>query len=56
MSINQEQATWFADAFDRLVENVDQAVVGKKRVIRLALASLFSQGHMLLEDLSLIHI
>ena len=50
MSITQEQASWFADAFERLVQNVDQAILGKQRVIRLALATLFSQGHMLLED------
>lgn len=50
MSINQEQASWFADAFERLVANIDQAILGKQRVIRLVLTSLFSQGHMLLED------
>lgn len=50
MTITQEQASWFSDAFERLVQNVDQAILGKQRVIRLALTSLFSQGHMLLED------
>lgn len=50
MSINQEQASWFSDAFDRLVGNIDQAILGKQRVIRLVLTALFSQGHMLLED------
>lgn len=50
MSITQDQASWFADAFERLVQNVDQAILGKQRVIRLSLATLFSQGHMLLED------
>lgn len=50
MSINQEQASWFADAYERLVANVDQAILGKQQVIRLALCALFSQGHLLLED------
>ena len=50
MSINKEQASWFADAYERLVANVDQAILGKQQVIRLALCALFSQGHLLLED------
>ena len=50
MTVNQEQASWFADAFGRLVGNIDRAIVGKQHVIRLVLTTLFSQGHMLLED------
>ncbi len=45
-----EQAGWFADTFARLVGNVEQAVVGKTHVIRLALTCLLSEGHLLLED------
>ncbi len=45
-----EQAGWFADSFARLVGNVEQAVVGKTHVIRLALTCLLSEGHLLLED------
>ena len=45
-----EQATWFADTFGRLVGNVEQAIVGKTHTIRLALATLLSDGHLLLED------
>lgn len=45
-----EQARWFAETFGRLVANVEQAVVGKTRVIRLALTCLLSEGHLLLED------
>lgn len=45
-----EQAGWFSDTFARLVGNVEQAVVGKTHVIRLALTCLLSEGHLLLED------
>ncbi|MGH3848611.1 MAG: AAA family ATPase, partial [Pseudonocardiaceae bacterium] len=45
-----EQAGWFADSFGRLVANVEQAVIGKTHVVRLALTCLLSEGHLLLED------
>ena len=45
-----EQAGWFADTFNRLVANVEQAVVGKTHVVRLALTCMLSEGHLLLED------
>jgi MoxR-like ATPase len=50
MPVTQEQATWFADAFQKLVANVDKAIVGKDDVIRLVLTALVSDGHVLLED------
>ena len=50
MTMTQEQATWFADTFGRLVDNIGQAVLGKPDVIRLVLASLLAEGHVLLED------
>ena len=50
MAVSQEQATWFADAFGKIVDNVDQAIVGKKHVIRLVVAAMLSDGHVLLED------
>src|SRR6187549_2140850 len=46
----QEQVEWFRQTFDRLVENIDRAVLGKDHVTRLALTCLLSEGHMLLED------
>ncbi len=45
-----EQLNWFARAFGALVTNVEQAVLGKQHVIRLALTCLVSEGHLLLED------
>ncbi len=50
MTVTQEQASWFADAFAKLVGNVEKAIVGKDRVIRLVLTALVSDGHVLLED------
>jgi MoxR-like ATPase len=45
-----EQASWFAETFGKLVENVELAIVGKTHPIRLALTALLSDGHLLLED------
>ena len=50
MAVTQEQADWFADAFQKLVSNVDQAILGKDEVIKLVLTALISDGHVLLED------
>jgi MoxR-like ATPase len=50
VSMTDEHAAWFADTFERLVANVERAVVGKTHVVRLALTCLLSEGHLLLED------
>ncbi len=50
MPVSPDQAEWFADAFERLVDNIDQAILGKRDVIRLVLTALLSDGHILLED------
>lgn len=50
MTITQEQATWFADTFAKLAENVEQAVMGKRHVVELAFTTMVSEGHLLLED------
>lgn len=50
MPVTAEQATWFADAFTRLVDTVDTAIVDKKHQIRLVLMAMLSDGHVLLED------
>jgi MoxR-like ATPase len=49
-TVTSEQATWFAQSFESLVANVEQAVLGKRHVVRLAAACLLSEGHLLLED------
>jgi len=50
MTMTPEQATWFAGTFDRLVQNVGLAVLGKDHVVRLTLMAMISEGHVLLED------
>jgi MoxR-like ATPase len=50
MTMTPEQATWFSGIFGRLVANVEQVLLGKTFVIRLAFTALLSEGHLLLED------
>lgn len=49
-SMTPEEAAQFKTLFDRLVRGVDDVVLGKQHVIRLAFTALFSEGHLLLED------
>lgn len=49
-TMTPEQATWFAENFNRLVAGVDQVLLGKTFVIKLAFTALLSEGHLLLED------
>jgi MoxR-like ATPase len=48
--VTSEQSNWFTRAFGALVTNVEQAVLGKQHIVRLALTCLISEGHLLLED------
>ena len=50
MPITPEQAQWFANTFTQMADNVELAVRGKDRVVRLALTCMLSEGHLLLED------
>jgi MoxR-like ATPase len=50
MTISLEQAEWFRSAFDRLTDNIEKAVLGKRHVVRLVLTCLLSEGHLLVED------
>ncbi|QDZ14125.1 AAA family ATPase [Humibacter ginsenosidimutans] len=50
MTITPEQVDWFQSTFGRLADNVEQAILGKRRVIELVLAAMLSGGHVLLED------
>ena len=38
--VTSEQGNWFQRAFGALVTNVEQAVLGKQHIVRLALACL----------------
>ena len=50
MTMTAEQARWFADITERVIANVERAVLGKSYVIRLSLTAMLSEGHLLLED------
>ena len=45
-----EQAEWFAERHQRLLANLERVIRGKRDVLRLALTCLFSEGHLLIED------
>ena len=50
MSLNERDATEFAEMFAALVDAISLAVLDKKQAIRLTLTTLFAGGHLLLED------
>ena len=50
MTMSHDDATWFAQAFGQIADNISLAVLGKDHVVRLAVATLLAEGHMLLED------
>ncbi len=50
MTISPEQAKWYADSFAVLADNIEQAIIGKRHVIELVLATALTGGHVLLED------
>jgi MoxR-like ATPase len=50
-TVHTDDVRWYADTFDRVVHNVEAAVLGKRQIVRLALTCLVSGGHLLLEDL-----
>lgn len=50
MTITAEQSAWFERTFTRLVDAVEQVVLGKRHVIELAFTAMVSEGHLLLED------
>ena len=50
MTMTPEEATRFAANLDRLVGAVEEVLLGKNRVVRLAFTALLSEGHLLLDD------
>lgn len=49
-SIGERDALWFQETFARINNNVGKVLKGKADQINLALISLVSEGHLLLED------
>lgn len=50
VQLGAAQAEQFAATFEALAAAVDTVLLGKQEVVRLALTAMFSQGHILLED------
>jgi MoxR-like ATPase len=50
VTLGAAQAEQFAATFEALAAAVDTVLLGKQEVVRLALTAMFSQGHILLED------
>ncbi|MCC6434165.1 MAG: AAA family ATPase [Acidimicrobiales bacterium] len=48
--MTNEHAAWFHDTFEKLVRNIEGAVVGKTHTVRLAVTTMLAGGHLLLED------
>jgi MoxR-like ATPase len=49
-TLSADEVRTFADVASRLEFNVSSVVLGKPDVVRLAVTSLFAEGHLLLED------
>ncbi|GAA2128905.1 AAA family ATPase [Glycomyces algeriensis] len=50
VQLGAAHAEQFAATFEALAAAVDTVLLGKQEVVRLALTAMFSQGHILLED------
>jgi len=50
MTMTPDEAGGFAATLDRLVGAVEEVLLGKNRVVRLAFTALLSEGHLLLDD------
>ena len=40
----------FQSSFERIADNIEQAIQGKDEVVRLSLVALVAEGHLLFED------
>jgi MoxR-like ATPase len=48
--MSAEEAAWFSENFQRLVANIEKAILGTTQAVRLAITCLLSDGHLLLQD------
>jgi MoxR-like ATPase len=49
-TLQAEQAEAFSHGFNRLLDNIETVVRGKRDRVAMALVSLFAEGHLLVED------
>lgn len=50
MAISKKQQEEFKKLFEGIVNNVEQTLFGKRHVVEMVLATMISEGHVLLED------
>lgn len=50
MAVNEKDVANFQRSFNSIVDNIEQALFGKRHQVELVLATLVSDGHVLLED------
>lgn len=50
MALSKKQQEDFQKLFDAIIGNVETALFGKRHVVELVLATMISEGHVLLED------
>jgi MoxR-like ATPase len=50
MAISKKQQEEFKKLFNSIVNNVEQTLFGKRHVVEMVLATMISEGHVLLED------
>lgn len=50
MALSKKQQEEFKKLFDAIINNVELALFGKRKVVELVLATMISEGHVLLED------
>jgi MoxR-like ATPase len=50
MAISKKQQEEFKKLFNGIVNNVEQTLFGKRHVVEMVLATMISEGHVLLED------
>lgn len=49
-SVTEERARWSSDAVRIAADAIEQAILGKRRVVELVIAAMVAGGHVLLED------
>jgi len=50
VAVTPDQLAWFGDRYGAVAENIERVIQGKRASIELVVASLVSEGHVLIED------
>lgn len=49
--VDEKTALWACDVVERIISNIETAIISKHDVVELVVMSMLAQGHVLLEDL-----